>query len=276
MKPKINKKIIAIYGPTISEKTGLAVNLTKYIWGKHNIEVELISADSKKVYKELTVGPASIYPLYGQKIKIHMYRYINSLEKPFTLHEYKTKVEKIIDDIHKHNHLPIIFGGGATWLSSVLENWNVPKEWKKNINYKKQFGKEAPKYEYIIFIPKISKFTLSKKIDEYTKRSIRLGILDELKKLVKKYKIDPLAPPTKNAIFQSLEYREFLEYCRENQKKLSDLNKKDIEKIRRRSVKDLKNFARIQLKWISKMEGKKHFVKSWKEARKIVDDFLLK
>lgn len=275
MKPKIDKKIIAIYGPTISEKTGLAVNLAKYIWGKYNIEVELISSDSKKVYKELTVGPASIYPPSGQKIKIHMYRYIETLEQPFTLYEYKTKAEKIIDDIHMRSRLPIIFGGGATWMSSVLENWNVPKSWKESVDYKKQFGKGTPKYKYIIFIPKISKPALFKKIDGYTKRSIRLGILDELKKLVKKYNIDPLASPTKNAIFQSLEYRQFLEYCRENQKNLSGLNKKDIEKIRKGSVKDLKDFARRQLRWIPKMEGEKHFVKSWKAARKIVDNFLL-
>ncbi len=275
MKPKINKKIIAIYGPTISEKTGLAVNLAKYIWGKYAIDAELISADSKKVYKELTVGPASVYPPYGQKIKIHMYRYIKSLEQPFTLYEYKTKVEKIIDNIHKRNHLPIIFGGGATWMSSVLENWNVPKGWKRSINHRKQFGRGKQKYKYIIFIPKISKPVLFKKIDEYTKRSIRLGILDELSRLVKKYEIDPLSPPTQNALFQSLEYRQFLEYCHENKKDLSSLDKKDIEKIRKKSTKDLKDFARRQLRWIPKMKGEKYFVKSWKEARKTVDNLLL-
>lgn len=275
MRPKIDKKIIAIYGPTISEKTGLAVNIAKYIWGKYNIEVELISADSKKVYKELTVGPASIFHPYDQKIKIHMFRFIHSLNKPFTLYEYKITTEKIIDEIHKWKHFPIIFGGGAVWMSSILESWNVPKDWKSDIDYKKRFGKLPPKYKYIILIPKINKSTLFKKIDIYTKRSIKLGILDELKKLVKKYNLDPLSPPTENVLYKSLEYRQFLEYCYETKKQLTDLNKNDVGKVRKKSVKDLKDFARRQIRWIPKMEGEKHFVKSWREARKIVDEFLL-
>jgi tRNA A37 N6-isopentenylltransferase MiaA len=272
---KLDKKIIAIYGPTISEKTGLAINIAKYIWGKYNIEPELISADSKKVYKELTVGPASIFPPYGEKIKTHMFRFIDSLEQGFSLYEYKTMAERIIDDIHKRRHFPIIFGGGATWISSVLENWNVPREWKEGTDYKKEFGSLPPKYRYIILIPEVSKTALFRKIDAYTKRSIKLGILDELIKLVKRYNLDPLADPTKNALYESLEYRQFLEYCREEGKKLDTLGKKDIEKIRKKSVKDLKNFARRQLQWIPKMRGEKHFVESWRDARQIVDKLVL-
>lgn len=276
MKLNIDKKIIAIYGPTISEKTGLAINIAKYVWGKYNIEPELISADSKKVYKELTVGPASIFPPYDEKIRVHMFRFIESLDKPFTLHDYKTKVDKIIDKIHKQKHLPIIFGGGAVWMSSVLENWIVPIEWKRGVDYKRKFGKGPKKYKYIIFIPEISKPALFKKIDVYTKRSVKLGILGELKKLVKKYNIDPLSEPTSHVLFNSLEYRQFLEYCFENKKKLAELNKKDINRVRKRSFEDLKNFARHQLGWIPKMEGEKYSVSSWKEARKNVDEFLLK
>jgi len=275
MQPKIDKKIIAIYGPTISKKTGLAVNLAKYIWGKYNIEAELVSADPRKVYRELAIGQVPIYPPYDRKIKVHMFKFIDSLHQPFGLYEYKAMTEKIIDRTHKDKHLPIIYGGGAVWMSAVLENWNVPRGQIGGVDYKKQFGKSSPKYQYIIFVPRIPKPSLFKRINAHTKRNIKRGLLEEVKKLVKKYNLNPLAPPTENILYQTIEYREFLEYCFEKRKDLTDLNREDIEKVRRKIFTDLKDFARRQLRWIPKMEGEKHLVESWKEARQVVDEFIV-
>jgi len=271
---KINNKIIAIYGPTISKKTGLAVDVAKYVWGKYNIEPELISADSKKIYKDLTIGPVLIWPPYDEKIKVHMYRIIDSLEKTFSLYDYKTKAEKVIDRIHEQNHIPILYGGSAIYISSILENWNIPKDYKPNKNYKETLGQSKSKYDSIILIPKIRKEILFKKIKQHVEENIRAGILDELKKLVKKYHIDPLSPPTNNLLFKSLEYREFLEYCFINKKRLEELNKKDLRIIRINSISDIKDFARRQLRWIPKMKGKKYLIENWQEGRKIIDKFL--
>ncbi len=271
---KVNNKIIAIYGPTISKKTGLAVDIAKYVWGKYNIEPELISADSRKIYKDLTIGQVPIWAPYDGKIKVHMFKFIDSLEESFSLYGYKTKTEEIIDQIHRKNHLPILFGGSAVYISSILENWNVPEDYNSGTNHKNKFGKSKPKYEYIILIPKTRKTILFKKIKEHVEENFRAGILEELKRLVKKYQINPLSPPTDNMLYKSLEYREFLEYCFRNKKKLEELDKKDLRIIKISSVSNLKNFARRQLRWIPKMEGKKYLVENYQEGREIVDEFL--
>lgn len=269
-KPK--DKVIAIYGPTISEKTGLAVNIAKYLWGKYGIEPELVSADSRKVYKDLVIGQMALYSEYAKKIKVRCYKNVDSLNQTIGLHEYKTMADEAIEKIISKGNFPIIYGGGSVYISSVLENWNVSRE--KSHNYKKEFGKGHPKYQSIILIPQISKPVLFKKIKEHAKKSINSGILEEVKKLVEKYKIDPLAPPTKNMLFKIVEYREFLEYCYQKQIKLEKLKTIDIKKIEKRIVDDLKEMARGQIRWFKKMKGKKYFVRSWAEARNIVDSFI--
>ncbi len=267
----MNPKIIVVYGPTISEKTGLATNIANHISKRYDFKPELISADSKKIYKDMVVGQA--YP-YNEKTHIHMFDIIDSLEKPFSLYQYKKMTEEIIDQIHKRGNLPIIYGGAAIIISSILENWNVPENYDPKVDYKKEFGKSKSKYEYIILIPKIKKTLLFGKIDNHVKNNIDRGLLNEVIKLAEKYKINPLAKPTKNILFQSIGYKEFFEYCYRFKKDLKSLNKKDLIKIRQRTTKNTKNFARRQLKWIPKMKGEKHFITSYKQARKIMDNFL--
>lgn len=268
-------KVIGIFGPTISEKTGLAVNLAKYIWGKYNLEVELVSADSRKVYNELKIGQMGLFPQYAAKIKLHCTGILDSLEERITLYEYKAMAERSIDGILERGHFPIIYGGGAVWISSVLENWNVPNKQDDGIDFKRAFGQSARKYQSVILIPDISKPALFKKIEEHTRQTIKAGILDELKLLVAKYQIDPLLSPTDNMLFKVVEYREFLEYCHRRKKDLDELDHRDIEQIRVTIASDLKDLARRQLRWIPKMQGEKYLIKSWQEARKIVDGFLL-
>lgn len=271
---KINNKIIAIYGPTISSKTGLAIDVAKYVWGKYNIESELISADSRKIYKDLTIGQVPIWTPYDKKIKVHMFKFIDSLEEFFSLYDYKIKAEEIINQIHKQNHLPVLFGGSAMYISSVLENWNVPKDYKSGTNYRKKFGKSKSKYDYIILIPKIRKTMLFRKIRKHVEENHKIGILEELKGLVKKYRIDPLSKPTDNMLYKSLEYREFLEYCFKNKKNLEELDKKDLKIIKINSVSNLKDFARRQIRWIPKIKSKKYPIGNWKQGKQIIDEFL--
>lgn len=271
---KINNKVIAIYGPTVSNKTGLAVDVAKYIWGKYNIEPELISADSRKAYRDLNVGQSSIWPPYDRKINIHMFKIVNSLEEQFTLYDYKAGAERAVDQIHDRNHFPIIFGGSAVYISSVLENWNVPEDYNPNLDYKNEFGKLKPKYDYIILIPSIEKPLLFKKIKKHFEETFEAGIFEELKKLVKKYQVDPLLYSDDNMLYKTLGYREFLNYCFKNQKKPENLNKRDKEIIKKSIISNSKDFARRQLRWTHKMQGRKYFIENWKKDKQAVDEFL--
>lgn len=64
--PDIDQKIIVIFGPTMTKKTGLAVNLAKYLWGKYQITPVLISADSD--LKDLARRQVGWIPKISEKV----------------------------------------------------------------------------------------------------------------------------------------------------------------------------------------------------------------
>ena len=76
-------------------------------------------------------------------------------------------------------------------------------------------------------------------------------------------------------MYKSIGYKEFLEHCHKTKKDLENLDKVDLYRIRKRTIKNTKDFARRQLRWPPKMEGEKHFIKKWDEAKKFVDKFIL-
>jgi tRNA dimethylallyltransferase len=110
-------KLLIILGPTASGKSDLAIKIAKLFDG------EIVSADSRQVYKEMNIGTAK--PL---KDKIPYYL-LNIIEpnKHFSAAEYKTFAYKAIKDIQDRNKLPILCGGTGLYISSVIENWQFPK-----------------------------------------------------------------------------------------------------------------------------------------------------
>ncbi|MFH1560965.1 MAG: hypothetical protein ABID04_00055, partial [Patescibacteria group bacterium] len=65
---KVNK-IIAVYGPTTSNKLGLVLKLAEYLWGKQKIETEAINVDSRKIYQEFVVSQNYPNEEFKKKIK---------------------------------------------------------------------------------------------------------------------------------------------------------------------------------------------------------------
>lgn len=271
----VDKKVVVIYGPTITKKTGLAVNLAKYVWGKYKIECELIMADSRKVYKDLGIGQVAIAPPYDKKLKVHLYKFL-PLNKKLTLYEWKWGAERIIDRLHSQEKLPIVFGGTGIYILALIENWNVPKETNDDINYKQQCGKNEAKYKTLVLIPSFYKPSLFAAIRKHTEENFRRGIFEEVKKLSEKYKINPTKDNNRwNALLKTMEYREFFDYAREGRKSFKDFTERDLKKIQAMITTDLKNLARRQMNIFDKISVK-HFVASWQEAQKLIDGFLIK
>lgn len=272
METTSNKKLIAIYGPTITKKTGLAVNLAKYIWGRYNIEVEVVSADSRKVYKDLYIGQVSLFPPFDQKLEVHMTKFL-SLDKKLSLHDYKERAEKTIDEIHSQNKLPILFGGTGIYILSVIENWIVPQRDETDVEEGKMSGRNPPKYKTLLLMPSFNRRVLFKAIKEHVERNFERGIYSEVKRLVKKYNLNPLNPKKWSVLYETMEYREFLEYAYEKQKPLDKFTDADLKKVKSRIFTDLKNLARRQDNLLPKFKSK-NIVRSWQEARLLVDAFL--
>jgi len=113
-------KIIVVLGPTASGKSDLAVDLAL----KYNGEI--ISADSRQVYKGLDIGSGKITKKEMKKIP----HYLLDVVKPqtiFSVAQFKKKTEKIIEDILKRGKIPVLAGGTGFYISAIVDGINFPK-----------------------------------------------------------------------------------------------------------------------------------------------------
>ena len=94
-------KILVIAGPTSSGKTELAVHLAKIING------EIISADSRQLYKGLDIGTGKITKKEMKGVTHHLINVV-SPKMTFTVVQYKKLAEKKIAKIIKRGKVPII------------------------------------------------------------------------------------------------------------------------------------------------------------------------
>ena len=121
-------KIIVILGPTASGKSDLAVQIAKQTNG------EVISADSRQIYKQLDIGSGKITTQEMQGIPHYMLDIVEP-DQNYSLHDWQQAAFDIINKIIKNNKLPIIAGGTGLYLSSILQNYRIPAT-DKNIRSK--------------------------------------------------------------------------------------------------------------------------------------------
>jgi len=135
-------KIIAIVGPTASGKTALGVTLAKKYHG------EIISADSRQVYRGMDIGTAKVpilhEPRRGESAKssilaeartrAYLYEdiphYLLDIKNPneeYTVADYKHDASAAIEDILRRGKLPILVGGTGLYVDSVVDNLDIPK-----------------------------------------------------------------------------------------------------------------------------------------------------
>jgi tRNA dimethylallyltransferase len=110
-------KLLVILGPTASGKSNLAIQLAEIFDG------EIISADSRQIFKEMNIGTAKIL---NSKTPHHLIDFINPTES-FSVAQYKKLAYQTIENIQKKGKLPILCGGTGLYISSVIENWQFPK-----------------------------------------------------------------------------------------------------------------------------------------------------
>jgi tRNA dimethylallyltransferase len=106
------QKILIITGPTASGKSDLGVRLANKFKG------EIISADSRQVYKYLNIGTGKITKKEMQGLPHHLLDVAEPKEQ-FSASEYKNLAEKKIEEIIARNRLPIIVGGTGFYIDTI-------------------------------------------------------------------------------------------------------------------------------------------------------------
>ncbi|OGO16785.1 MAG: tRNA (adenosine(37)-N6)-dimethylallyltransferase MiaA [Chloroflexi bacterium RBG_16_50_11] len=113
------KRLIAIVGPTGIGKSRLALRLAAVFPG------EIVSADSRQVYRYMDIGTAKPTPTELASIPHHLIDIVNP-DDDFSLATYLEMARKAIDDIHARGKLPLLVGGTGLYIRAVLEGWQVP------------------------------------------------------------------------------------------------------------------------------------------------------
>ncbi|MFA4890267.1 MAG: tRNA (adenosine(37)-N6)-dimethylallyltransferase MiaA [Candidatus Paceibacterota bacterium] len=144
MRKMTNDKIIVIIGPTASGKSELAVKFALRLGSLNNVRdksgrAEIISADSRQVYKGLNIGSGKISKKEMKGVS-HYCLDIASPKKIFTALDFKRCGEKAIADILARGKTPIICGGtgfyidillGRMQIAEVAPNWKLRKKLEK-------------------------------------------------------------------------------------------------------------------------------------------------
>lgn len=116
----MNNKIIVLVGPTAVGKTYASIELAK------RFKTEIISADSMQIYKGMDVGTAKITEDEKQGITHHMIDIIYP-DDSYSVSDFKTESEKIIDKILMENKIPIIVGGSGLYVNSLIYDLDFGK-----------------------------------------------------------------------------------------------------------------------------------------------------
>ncbi len=111
------KYIIVIGGPTGSGKTSLAIRVARLF------DAEIISADSRQVYKEMNVGVAR--PDKGELKAIkHHFIASHSIHEPLNAGSYAAEARKSIDALFERHNVIVVAGGTGLYLKALLEGFD--------------------------------------------------------------------------------------------------------------------------------------------------------
>jgi len=330
-------KIIAIVGPTASGKTDLAIKLAKKLNG------EIISADSRQVYKGMNIGTAKAKLRANGKLQIAngIPHYLINIKKPnenYTVAEFKKDAIDAVNKIIKRGKVPILAGGTGLYVKAVTENLEIPevkpdmalrKKLEKRIEREgldalyRELIKQDPEAAYIVdgknprrviraleiaistkkpfsaqrkkgkklfdtlkIGLKLPDYELKKRIEVRAGAMIKKGLVDEVKKLVKKY-------GERQVAFDAIGYREIINFLlaektRMDADKNADKRRLDIgvnqrsnlresahdlEEVMEEIKRNTTSFAKRQMTWFRKDKEIK-WVRKEKEALRLVKKFL--
>ncbi len=117
---KIQSKIIIILGQTSTGKSDFAVEVSRRIGG------EVISADSRQVYKGMNLGTGKITKKEMKSVPHHLLDVI-SPKKIYTVSEYKKQADRKIKEIIRRGKTPIIVGGTGFYIDAVVDGIVLPE-----------------------------------------------------------------------------------------------------------------------------------------------------
>jgi len=114
------KPLLIILGPTAVGKTGLAIEIAQRIHG------EIISADSRQIYREMDIGTAKPTAEQQATVPHHLIDVVKPNEN-LSLADYQKLARSAIDEVHSKGLVPILVGGTGQYITALVEGWSIPQ-----------------------------------------------------------------------------------------------------------------------------------------------------
>lgn len=109
--------LLVILGPTAVGKTNIAIKVA------HQLNGEIISADSMQVYRHLNIGTAKPSLTEREGVPHHLMDIVDPGEN-YNVVRFQSKVKQLIPAIVGRGHLPMLVGGTGLYISAVVDNYN--------------------------------------------------------------------------------------------------------------------------------------------------------
>ena len=127
--PAENKYLIILTGPTAVGKTVLSIKLARFF------NAEILSADSRQFYKELSIGTAKPSKEEMQGVPHHFIDHI-SIEDEYSVGKFEQEAIALLDDIFKRTNIAILTGGSGLYVNAVCHGFDEVPEASKEIRAK--------------------------------------------------------------------------------------------------------------------------------------------
>lgn len=114
------RPLVVIVGPTAVGKTELSILLAEGVGG------EVVSADSRQVYRLMNVGTAKATPEEQARVPHHLIDIVDP-DETLGLAQFQAMAYAAIDDILARGRIPFLVGGTGQYVMAVVEGWHVPR-----------------------------------------------------------------------------------------------------------------------------------------------------
>lgn len=122
--------VVVIYGPTATGKSGLSLRLAD-LFAKSDQWVEIISADSRQVYKYMDIGTDKISSSDREQVPHYAIDIIDP-DGNYTAHQRQTDTKNWISDIIARGNIPMIVWGTGLYIDTIYKNFSLPPDVKAN------------------------------------------------------------------------------------------------------------------------------------------------
>ncbi len=112
-------RLITVLGPTASGKSALGIALAQRFHG------EIVSADSRQVYRGLDIGTAKVTPEEQTLVPHHLLD-VADVREIFTVSQFQQQAIATINHILARGHQPLLVGGSPHYIQAVVDNLDIP------------------------------------------------------------------------------------------------------------------------------------------------------